>query len=65
MSRHRNDRAAGPEEVTSVDAEDDELEGPFDIDDFDDPSVATLAPIARSAQKPGGNSMLKVRRPAR
>lgn len=26
-----------------MDAEDDELEGPFDIDDFDDPSVATLA----------------------
>ncbi|MDA2891305.1 DUF3710 domain-containing protein [Mycolicibacterium sp. BiH015] len=43
MSRHRSDRAAEPEEVTSVDAEDEELEGPFDIDDFDDPSVATLA----------------------
>lgn len=26
-----------------MDAEDEELEGPFDIDDFDDPSVATLA----------------------
>ncbi|QZT64423.1 DUF3710 domain-containing protein [Mycolicibacterium austroafricanum] len=29
--------------MTSVDTHDEELEGPFDIDDFDDPSVAALA----------------------
>ena len=32
-----------PEEVTSVDTADEELDGPFDIEDFDDPAVATLA----------------------
>ena len=42
LDRHRSERASAPEEVTSVDT-DDELEGPFDIDDFDDPSVAALA----------------------
>ncbi|MBB2990212.1 hypothetical protein FHR72_001680 [Mycolicibacterium iranicum] len=41
--RHRSERDAVPEEVTSVDTDDEELEGPFDIDDFDDPAVATLA----------------------
>ena len=29
------------------------------------PSTATLAPMARSRQKPSGNSMVKVRRPGR
>jgi len=29
------------------------------------PSTATLAPIARPSQKPGGKSMLKLRRPVR
>lgn len=32
-----------PEEVTSVDIDDEELEGPFDIDDFDDPAIAAVA----------------------
>lgn len=43
LARDRSERAEAPEEVASVDTDDDELEGPFDIDDFDDPSVAALA----------------------
>nr|WP_260751774.1 DUF3710 domain-containing protein [Mycobacterium sp. SMC-8] len=43
MGRHHSDSAETPEEVTSVDTDDEELEGPFDIDDFDDPSVAVQA----------------------
>jgi hypothetical protein len=42
LTRDRSNRPDGHEEVAPVDA-DDELEGPFDIDDFDDPSVAELA----------------------
>ena len=42
ITRDRSNRADAPEEVAPVDT-DDELEGPFDIDDFDDPSVAELA----------------------
>jgi hypothetical protein len=41
LKRHRNDSSDIPE-VTPADT-DEELDGPFDIDDFDDPSVATVA----------------------
>ncbi len=41
LKRQRNDSSDTPE-VTPVDAGG-ELEGPFDIDDFDDPAVATVA----------------------
>jgi hypothetical protein len=43
LGRHRSEGDEVPEEVTSVDIDDEELEGPFDIEDFDDPAVATLA----------------------
>jgi len=41
LRRQRNDSSDTPE-VTPTDAGED-LDGPFDIDDFDDPSVATVA----------------------
>ncbi|MBX7432805.1 DUF3710 domain-containing protein [Mycobacterium sp. Y57] len=46
LRRHRKDNStetpAEPDEVTPAEAED-ELDGPFDIEDFDDPAVAALA----------------------
>jgi Protein of unknown function (DUF3710) len=43
-SKHSHDDETADEAVESApsDVNDDELDGPFDIDDFDDPSVATL-----------------------
>ena len=41
LRRHSND-GPGDSDATAAEA-DEELEGPFDIDDFDDPSVATVA----------------------
>ncbi|MGH3675585.1 MAG: DUF3710 domain-containing protein, partial [Mycobacterium sp.] len=43
FSRHSHDDNTGDEAVESAASAgtDDELDGPFDIDDFDDPSVAT------------------------
>jgi hypothetical protein len=42
FGKNKDDVSSGDAEVTSTPEADDDLDGPFDIDDFDDPATATV-----------------------